>query len=314
MRTLCIEERQNNAKDGTILLDLGAKTSGPWSPEHGQQAAEYKKHSLAGHYWGGIPQCKKPFRRVAADEAQQTFLHGLLDQPLASSHRKSTDWLISLVIHVVIVGAVVIAPLTFTQVIDFSNLRATYLAMPRPPAAAPAPRPPALQDRRVIRPFHSALYTMPTMIPRKIMEIKDTDIPDVNVGGVVGGVPGGESGGALGGILGGTQSGLATIPPPPAPKKAIYRVGGNFKAPREISKVPPDYPMIARSAHVQGTVIVDAVIDENGNVVHARVVSGPALLLAAALQAVMQWKYEPTYLDGTPVSISMEVQVVFHLT
>jgi protein TonB len=60
-------------------------------------------------------------------------------------------------------------------------------------------------------------------------------------------------------------------------------------------------------------VVVSAVIDEHGNVVQARAVSGHPLLIAAALQAVLQWKYEPTTLSGTPVSVQMEVTVHFNL-
>jgi TonB family protein len=59
-------------------------------------------------------------------------------------------------------------------------------------------------------------------------------------------------------------------------------------------------------------VIVDAVIDEHGNVVEARAVSGHALLLEPALRAVQQWKYEPTSLNGQPVSVELQVQVHFN--
>jgi periplasmic protein TonB len=60
-------------------------------------------------------------------------------------------------------------------------------------------------------------------------------------------------------------------------------------------------------------VVVDAVIDDRGNVVQAHVVSGHPLLMTAALNAVLQWKYEPTLLNGTPVAVEMEVTVNFKL-
>jgi len=93
----------------------------------------------------------------------------------------------------------------------------------------------------------------------------------------------------------------------------VYRVGGDVKPPRAITIVPPIYSPIARAARAEGAVVVDAIIDEHGDVVQARAVSGPGLLMSAAVQAVAQWKYEPTYLDGTPVAIRMEVQVYFNL-
>ena len=74
----------------------------------------------------------------------------------------------------------------------------------------------------------------------------------------------------------------------------IVRVGSNLKAPRQRYSVNPVYPPLARDARIWGTVVVDAVIDEHGNVVQARVLSGHPLLIDAALKAVLQWKYEPT--------------------
>lgn len=284
-------------------------------PKPTHETAEYKKHSLAAHYWGGIPQTEQPLRYVAAAEAQETFLRGLLDTPTDCRRRNPADWLVSVVLHVLVVGAVLIAPLAFTQAIDLHKFQMTYLAMPKPPAAAPAPRPPAMQQapKQIVRPIQTAALTAPTLIPKKIAQVKDENLPDVDPGGVIGGIPGGEIGGVLGGIIGGVQNGPAAPPPPPAAKKAVYRVGGDVKPPRAITVVEPIYSPIARQAHVEGVVMIDAVIDEHGDVVEARAVSGPGLLIPAALRAVIQWKYEPTYLDGTPVAIRMEVQVHFSL-
>jgi periplasmic protein TonB len=309
MVALQLDKEIVHTEGGKVTFDLGIEKQRPRISKPAQEAAEYKKHSLVAHYFGGIPQSGQPMRHIAAAEAQDTIVRGLLEMPLAVSHRKPLDWAISLTLHILVVAALVIVPLAFTQVIDISNLRATYLAMPRPPAAA-APRPPAAAEaiRRPMLVRQPQTLMAPTMIPKTIAQIKDEAPPDV---GVIGGIAGGESGGVLGGVLGG--SGVAALPPPAAPKKAVYRVGGNFKAPRELVKTAPEYPIIARNAHVEGVVVVDAIIDEHGDVVNARVVSGPALLIASALQAVLKWKYEPTYLDGTPVSISMEVQVNFKL-
>jgi protein TonB len=90
-------------------------------------------------------------------------------------------------------------------------------------------------------------------------------------------------------------------------------VGSNLKAPRQTSSVQPDYPPLAKQTHVWGTVVVNAVLDEHGNVVQARALSGHPLLIPAALKAVLQWKYEPTLLNGTPVAVEMEVTVHFTL-
>jgi protein TonB len=86
-----------------------------------------------------------------------------------------------------------------------------------------------------------------------------------------------------------------------------------IKPPRQTFSINPEYPVLARQTRVQGTVVVDAVIDEKGNVVQAHVVSGHPLLLDAALKAVLQWKYAPTSLNGQPVSVELQVQVHFNL-
>jgi protein TonB len=84
-----------------------------------------------------------------------------------------------------------------------------------------------------------------------------------------------------------------------------------LKPPRQTYSIDPEYPALARQAHISGTVVVEAVIDERGNVVQAHAVSGHPLLLSAALGAVFQWKYEPTSLNGQPVSVELRVLVVF---
>jgi protein TonB len=91
-------------------------------------------------------------------------------------------------------------------------------------------------------------------------------------------------------------------------------VGGVVKRPQAISQPQPDYPPLAKIARVQGVVDIDAVIDEHGNVVKAHVMDGPALLIDAALKAVSQWKYQPTYLNGQPYPIDLTIQVTFSLS
>jgi periplasmic protein TonB len=91
------------------------------------------------------------------------------------------------------------------------------------------------------------------------------------------------------------------------------RAGSLLKAPRQTFNIDPEYPTLAREGRIRGVVVVDAIIDERGNVAQARVVSGHPLLIAAALRAVLQWKYEPTTLNGQPVSVELQVQVQFKL-
>jgi len=251
------------------------------------------------------------FQAQTAAEAQATFVRGMLDMPTQRDTRNPAELVLSLIIHIVIVGAVILAPLLFTQVLDVHSFEAVFLVAPRPPAAPP---PPAAQAVKIARPMARVLdinkLTAPAVIPAKIKIVAD-QAPDLGAGvsGVVGGVPGG----VLGGIMGGVTDNVKTIPPPPPPERKIVRVGGDVKPPVPISTPQPNYPPVAKAAHVDGLVVIDAIIDEDGNVVQARAVEGPPLLVAAALEAVAKWKYAPTYLNGQAVSIRTHIQVMFRL-
>ena len=250
-----------------------------------------------------------PPRTIA--EAQATFVRGMLDLPTLRDTRNPAELVLSLVIHIVIVGVVILAPLLFTQVLDVHSFEAVFLVAPRPPAAPP---PPAAQPLKVARPMARVLdlnkLTAPAVIPAKIKIVAD-QAPDLGAG--VSGVVGGVAGGVLGGIIGGVTDNVRTIPPPPPPERKIVRVGGDVKPPVPISTPQPNYPAVAKAAHAEGLVVIDAIIDEEGNVVQARAVEGPPLLVAAALDAVAKWKYAPTYLNGQAVSIRTHIQVMFRL-
>jgi TonB family protein len=91
------------------------------------------------------------------------------------------------------------------------------------------------------------------------------------------------------------------------------RVGGAIKEPRKIKDVRPAYPDIAKQARVQGVVILECIVGADGRVVEVKVLRGIPLLDAAALEAVSQWRYEPTYVDGKAVPVIMTVTVSFRL-
>ena len=92
--------------------------------------------------------------------------------------------------------------------------------------------------------------------------------------------------------------------------KAVH-VGGQVRPPIRIKEVAPVYPAIAQSARVQGDVVIEATIDENGKVADARVVKSVPLLDQAALDAVKQWEYRPSLLNGVPTAVVMTVTVKF---
>jgi protein TonB len=110
---------------------------------------------------------------------------------------------------------------------------------------------------------------------------------------------------------------LPPPPPPPPPPgmegTAPLRVGGNIKPPTKIRDVKPIYPPIAIASRVQGVVIMEATIDTQGFIADAKVIRSVPLLDEAALDAVRQWQFAPTMLNGAPVPVTMVMTVNFTL-
>jgi protein TonB len=142
----------------------------------------------------------------------------------------------------------------------------------------------------------------PVEAPKEIVPEVDTSFERATAGAV------------LGGIVGGVVGGAPEPPPPPPPPPAPVRVGGAIKPPVKTKNVAPMYPPIAQSARVQGVVIIEATISPQGRVQDARVLRSIPLLDAAALDAVRQWEFTPTLLNGVPVPVIMTVTVQFTLS
>jgi len=109
------------------------------------------------------------------------------------------------------------------------------------------------------------------------------------------------------------NAGLAGGNKQPSAPAAPLPVGGDVKQAKLISSAPPAYPTLAKSQHVSGNVLIDALIDANGHVTTMKVVSGPTLLHQAAMDALKQWKYQPASLDGKPVPMHLTVTIQFRL-
>jgi len=232
-----------------------------------------------------------------------------------SKKSKALDLLIVILMHVALITGPILAGLYFTDTLNLKQLYATMIVAPPPPP--PPPPPPAaaaraLPPKRVL--MQGGKLAAPTRIPQRVAEIKEAPL-ESDAFGVEGGVPGGVPGGQMGGVIGGILSGSKTTvaPPPPPVARAPIRVGGKVRPPRAIYTPAPPYPIIARQTKIQGVVVIDAILDEKGNVVEAKVVSGHPLLIQAALDTVRDWKYEPTYLNNEPISIELIVNVTFTL-
>jgi TonB family protein len=98
----------------------------------------------------------------------------------------------------------------------------------------------------------------------------------------------------------------------PTPPQRI-RVGGNVQASNLVKKVTPVYPPLAKQARMQGTVRFTVIINKEGSVENVQLVSGHPLLVPSALEAVKQWKYRPTLLNGNPVEVITQIDINFTL-
>jgi protein TonB len=127
------------------------------------------------------------------------------------------------------------------------------------------------------------------------------------------GMAGGSAGGIMGGIAGGTGSGpRISVAPPPKPAGPA-RISGGVIAGNIIQKTQPIYPPIARAAHQGGTVVLHAIISKSGTIQSLSVISGPAMLQGAALDAVKTWRYKPYLLNGEPTEVDTTIMVNFNL-
>jgi protein TonB len=233
---------------------------------------------------------------------------------------------VSFVVQIVGITAAIIIPLLFTDALPKTQLTSFLVAPPPPP---PPPPPPAASAPKIVkvipRQFDAGKLMQPKAIPKEITMIKEEELPAASgvqgvVGGVPGGVPGGVAGGVIGGIIGSVPTAAPPPPPPPkveAPKPVTpqrIRVGGNVQAAMAIRAPKPSYPPLAKQARIQGVVRLNAVIGKDGTIQDLKAASGHPLLVPAALEAVRQWLYKPTLLNGEPVEVVTVIDVNFTLS
>jgi protein TonB len=247
------------------------------------------------------------------------FSEALLEMSSTRSPRRTGDLFISILFHSFVLLVLLLPPLYFTDTIDLKGFAQTFLVAPPPP---PPPAPMAQTVTKAETPrrvFTSGGKLLaPSAIPQRVVILKEDPLPpDITsgvAGGVLGGVPGGQMGGVLGGIISGASRTYVPAPTPASSEpRAPIRVGGRVRPPLQLVRSVPDYPILARQSKIEGTVLIDAVIDTEGNVVEMRVLSGPLLLLNAALAAVREWKYQPTYLNDRAIAVQLTVTVTFKL-
>ena len=107
------------------------------------------------------------------------------------------------------------------------------------------------------------------------------------------------------------SSSAASLPVPTIQPEGPVKVGGHVEEPKLVASVMPVYPQAVKNSGIQGDVVIETTIDKDGNVAGMRVISGPAVLRQPALDALRKWKYEPSKLDGQPISVQLMVTIKF---
>lgn len=225
----------------------------------------------------------------------------------------------SLALQAGAVGALLLAPLIWVEALPPAPIVPPPVIAPRIQAVkvfaaerimktAATLLPALLPQRRV--------FTAPAVVPKGTPNIIDAPAAFLETGigsGVATGVP-------SGGIFPTTGEIIAAPPPPqPVPEKpkpaavAPLRVSSGVQAAKLVAQVRPAYPALARQARIQGSVRLQATIARDGSIQQLAVLAGHPLLVASAVDAVKQWRYSPTFLNGAPVEVLTQIDVHFTL-
>ncbi len=249
---------------------------------------------------------------LAPRQYRAMFSDSLIDSSSPEKQRRTWTTLVSYIFQCLLIGLLVVLPLMFTEALPQAQLLTMLIAPPPPP---PPPPPAAQVVTKIIRQtdvLDNGRLRTPSRIPQKVEMVREEEAPPPMASGVVGGVPGGIPGGQLNGVIGGIISSTSIASPVAAIPKRIRVSQGVFQG-QCIRRVEPLYPKLALGAHVQGSVLLRAIISKTGEVTGLEVVSGHPILVPAALSAVKQWRYRPYLLNGEPVEVETNITVTFNI-
>ncbi len=219
---------------------------------------------------------------------------------------------LSFAMEAVLLGMAVLAPLLYTNALPRHVLVDT-LAVP-PPPRAPSPPASSVISHAISRSeLNDGEVLLPRMIPRRIQEIHDeaqsNSVVPGGFDGVVGAPPNATGDRTIANLL----HNLPTAIPKSVTPHSV-RVSSGVAQGLLIHEVRPQYPAMARSAHIQGSVVLQATIGKNGAIQNLHLLSGHPLLVQAAMDAVRQWRYRPYLLNDQPVEVDTTIQVNFMLS
>jgi periplasmic protein TonB len=233
-------------------------------------------------------EANRPWNFVASLSAELLIISLALFISLASSdHLPAFHW-----------QNVAVRPVTAPPPVRVAPARASTVASTTPSLNV-APRPVFHLDPRASQPPQSASSVIATDVP-----------PSIGVSSV------GESTNQVGKFLANMPAPVPGKPPisHPTTPSAPLRVGGTVQMAKLIRKVIPDYPPLAKSARISGVVHLVGIIAKDGTIRNLQLIGGHPMLARAAMDAVEQWFYEPTLLNGEPVEVIAPIEVSFTLS
>lgn len=236
-----------------------------------------------------------------------------------------------MIAHSVVVALLVFGPMVFPDSLPAKVLQGSPMfVLPEPPAGPRVtPLVPTGQKSGHKKPtIENPEMIAPRVIPTEIVKVFDGGGDDSNK---TSGLPGGNPGGCISCIGNSNSNGpgnffpptifvAATPPPPPPPPPVpppqppptqIQRIGGDVAQANLINQVKPQYPALAKAAHVQDYVMLQATISKSGTIEDLKILHGHLLLNEAAIQAVKQWRYKPQMLNGEPIEVLTTITVNF---
>jgi protein TonB len=242
------------------------------------------------------------------------FSESLLDSS-AGRARRGWSTLVAWMLQSSLIAFAVVLPLWHTNALP--TVIATFTPI-GPPPGAPAPRTDRAPAPAPTR--HSAVvseneFTTPPRIPGRVDMRPDPPRVEVAEGPpctvcVPGGTGDPNSPGTN--VLRNLIPAVAAAPPPP-PTPTRVKVSVGVSQGYLVQQVQPVYPAIARTARIEGTVVLAAVINRDGTIQGLHAVSGPPMLVGAAMDAVRQWRYRPYTLNNQPVEVETQISVIFTL-
>jgi protein TonB len=240
------------------------------------------------------------------------FERSLIDSDARSDpSQKPATFSVSIALHAIAMVVLLVVPLTRTAAVPAVLLARPIIPLdPGGKTDAPADAPAQSQVIRTPR-LNRGDLVAPVAIPNDIAHVEAPvmlSIPPMETGQ-----------GSVASIIGTLTPRDPPAPPSPAPPeppaapmvRSPIRYSAGVVAANLVHRVEPVYPPLARIARVQGAVVLEAVINKEGEIDNLRVITGPPLLVRAAIDAVSQWRYKPTMLNGEAIQVLTTITVNF---